>query len=210
MLEGKPLRAALEEITAAAYHGILFRCVSLRSLLGLVTDPAGHVVITRPNPHFLFDRGPVRDGGRFTPIGGEPSLYMAETENTARLEKRQGAAFRTVRQEGHGIEVAYALEATLTNVLDLTSLDVADRLETSRDEIIEAWRFRPDDRTPPTHILGAAVVKSKRFSAIRYPSATNPRGRCIVAFSALVRDGETIALVDEDGIFRQIMRLASS
>jgi hypothetical protein len=121
MLEGKPLRAALEEITAAAYHGILFRCVSLRSLLGLVTDPAGHVVITRPNPHFLFDRGPVRDGGRFTPIGGEPSLYMAETENTARLEKRQGAAFRTVRQEGHGIEVAYALEATLKNVLDLTA-----------------------------------------------------------------------------------------
>jgi hypothetical protein len=135
---------------------------------------------------------------------------MAETENTARLEKRQGAAFRTIRQEGHGIEVAYALEATLKNVLDLTSLDVAERLETSRDEIIEAWRFRPDDRTPPTHILGAAVVKSKRFSAIRYPSATNPRGRCIVALSALVRDGETIALVDEDGIFRQIMRLASS
>ena len=100
MLRGKALRAPLEEIIPAAFHGILFRCASLKSLLGLVIDSDGHVVITRPNPNFLFDLGPVRDGGRLTPIGGAPSLYTGETENTARIEKRHGAAFRTVRQEG--------------------------------------------------------------------------------------------------------------
>jgi RES domain-containing protein len=208
MLEGKALTAALEEIDPAAFHGIVFRCVSLRALLGLKND-AGRLVITRPNSDFLYAGGPVKLGGRFTPKGGAPSLYTGETENTARLEKRQ-AAFGTVRKKQHGIEVAYALGATLRAVPDLTNSAVVDRLETSRNEIIEPWRYRPDGTTPPTHVLGVAVVGSKRFSAIRYPSAANPRGRCIVVFSELIQSGETIALIDQDSIFNQIMRLAAS
>jgi len=90
MLEGKALAAALEEIGPSAFHGIIFRCVSLSSLLGL-KNKAGHLVITRPNPDFLYAGGPVRGGGRFTPKGGAESLYTGETEHTARLEKRQAA-----------------------------------------------------------------------------------------------------------------------
>ena len=41
MLEGKALAAALEEIGPSAFHGIIFRCVSLSSLLGLKNE-AGH------------------------------------------------------------------------------------------------------------------------------------------------------------------------
>jgi hypothetical protein len=82
-------------------------------------------------------------------------------------------------KRGHGIEVTYALEATLTNVLDLTRLDVVERLETSKNEITEPWRFRPDGTIAPTHILGAAGVKSKRFSAIRYPRRGQSEGVAI-------------------------------
>jgi hypothetical protein len=92
MLEGKALAAALEEIGPSAFHGIIFRCVSLSSLLGLKNE-AGHLVITRPNPDFLYAGGPVRDGGRFTPKGGAESLYTGETEHP-----RQG--WRNARQRG--------------------------------------------------------------------------------------------------------------
>jgi RES domain-containing protein len=160
MLEGESLHAALEEIQPQAIQATLFRCVSLRALLGLIKDATGKLLITRPNPDFLYAGGPVAGGGRFTPKGGVRSLYMGETAHTARLEKRQAAGFATIRRKQEPIEVTYGLEARLLAVLDLTDPCVADRLETSRDEIIAAWRFRADGRTPPTHILGAEVIRS--------------------------------------------------
>ena len=205
MLEGTALTVALEAIGPAAFNGPVFRCVSLRALLGLKNDPSGNPVITR-DPDFLYAGGPIKGGGRFTPKGGTPSLYKGETEHTAKVEKRQGAAFHTVRRKA-GIEVTYSLEATLSAVLDLTDRDVVGKLETSRSEIIEPWRFRTDGKVPPTHVLGSAVAASKRFSAIRYPSVANPRGRCIVIFIELLNPGEAVALVDEDSIFHQIMSI---
>jgi hypothetical protein len=53
MLEGARLQAALTEIPPQAFEVTLFRCVSLRALLGLVKDPTGKLLITRPNPDFL-------------------------------------------------------------------------------------------------------------------------------------------------------------
>jgi hypothetical protein len=63
MLEGARLQAALKEISLQAFEGTLFRCVSLRALLGLVKDATGKLVITRPNPDFLYAGGPVIGGG---------------------------------------------------------------------------------------------------------------------------------------------------
>jgi hypothetical protein len=146
MLEGKALTAALEEIDPSAFHGIIFRCVSLASLLGL-KNKAGHLVITRPNPDFLYAGGPVRGGGRFTPKGGAQSLYNGETEHTARLEKRQAAGFHAFSPKSPGIEVAYSLNATLSGVLDLTDSAVVEKLDTSRGELVGPWRYRPDGKT---------------------------------------------------------------
>jgi hypothetical protein len=75
MLEGESLQAALEQIQPQAFQGTLFRCVSLRALLGLVRDTTGKVLITRPNPDFLYAGGPVAGGGRFTPKGSPFALY---------------------------------------------------------------------------------------------------------------------------------------
>jgi RES domain-containing protein len=210
MLEGGSLRAALAEIVPQAFQATLFRCVSLRALLGLVKDPAGKLLITRPNPDFLYASGPVIGGGRFTPKGGARSLYMGETAHTAKLEKRQAAGFGTVRRKEQLIEVNYALDARLSAVLDLTERHVAERLEISNIEIVAAWRFRADGKTPPTHILGTEVIRSKRFSSIRYPSAANPRGKCIVVFRDLIRTGESVAVLDEDSIINQIMTVAAA
>jgi RES domain-containing protein len=210
MLEEGSLQAALKEIVPQAFQATLFRCVSLRALLGLVKDPTGKLLITRPNPDFLYAGGPVIGGGRFTPKGGARSLYMGETAHTAKLEKRQAAGFGTVRRKEQPIEVNYALDARLSAVLDLTEPGVADRLETSRSEIVAAWRFRPDGKTPPTHVLGTEVVRSKRFSSIRYPSAAYPRGKCMVVFPDRMHTGESVAVLDEDSIINQIMAVAAS
>ena len=45
MLEGGSLQAALDEIVPQAFQSTLFRCVSLRALLGLVKDPTGKLLI---------------------------------------------------------------------------------------------------------------------------------------------------------------------
>ena len=210
MLEGGSLQAALEEIEPQAFQGTLFRCVSLRALLGLIKDSAGKILITRPNPDFLYANGPIIGGGRFTPKGGAPSLYMGESAHTAKLEKRRAAGFSTVKRKEQPIEVNYALEAKLSAVLDLTDPDVTDKLEISKNEIVSAWRFRADSKTPPTHILGTEVVRSKRFSAIRYPSAANPRGKCIVVFLDRLRTGESVSVLDEDSIINQIVTVAAA
>jgi RES domain-containing protein len=210
MLEGGSLQAALEEILPQAFQATLFRCVSLRALLGIVKDPTGKLLITRPNPDFLYAGGPVIGGGRFTSKGGARSLYMGETAHTAKLEKRHAAGFGTVRRKEQPIEVNYAFDARLSAVLDLTEPHVADRLETSRIEIVAAWRFRADGKTPPTHIFGTEVIGSKRFSSIRYPSAANPRGKCIVVFPDQMRTGESVAVLDEDSIINQIMTVAAA
>src|SRR6266478_6023890 len=114
MLEGGSLQAALEEIVPQAFQATLFRCVSLRALLGLIKDSAGNILITRPYPNFLYANGPVIGGGRFTPKGGTRSLYMGESAHTAKLEKRQAAGFGTVKRKEQPIEVNYALDAKLS------------------------------------------------------------------------------------------------
>lgn len=135
---------------------------------------------------------------------------MAETAHTARLEKRQAAGFASIRGKAQPIEVTYALDARLSAMLDLTDPRVTDRLRTSRTEIVAAWRFRADGKTPPTHILGTAVNRSRRFSSIRYPSAANPRGKCIVVFPNRMHAGETVAVLDADSIINQILTAAAA
>ena len=210
MLGGARLQAALKEIPPQAFEVTLFRCVSLRALLGLVKDPTGKLLIRRPNPDFLYAGGPVIGGGRFTPKGGARSLYMGETARTAKLEKRQAAGFGTVRRNGEPIEVNYALHVELSAMLDLTDPANTNKLETMRSEIVAPWRFRADGKTPPTHILGAEVVRSKRFSSIRYPSAANPRGKCVVVFPDQMQLAERISVLDEDFVIYQIMTAASA
>jgi RES domain-containing protein len=95
-------------------------------------------------------------------------------------------------------------------MLDLTDPVVSNKLETTRSEIVAPWRFRADGKTPPTHILGVEVVRSKRFSSIRYPSAANPRGKCVVVFPEQMQLAERISVLDEDFIINQIMTAASA
>jgi RES domain-containing protein len=133
---------------------------------------------------------------------------MAETAQTAKLEKRQAGGFGTVRRKEEPIEVNYALGVKLSAVLDLTDPRVIRTLETSKSEIVGPWRFRADDTTPPTHILGGEVVRSKRFSSLRYASAANPRGRCVVVFPDQMQSAERILVLDEDSIVNQMITAA--
>ena len=133
---------------------------------------------------------------------------MAETAHTAKLEKRQAAGFGTVRRNREPIEVNYALDVALSAMLDLTDPVVTNKLETTRSEIVAPWRFRADGTTPPTLTLGMEVFRSKRFSSIRYPSASYPRSKCIVVFPDQMQLAERISVFDEDSIITQILTAA--
>jgi RES domain-containing protein len=100
------------------------------------------------------------------------------------------------------------VDVELSAMLDLTDPEVTSKLTTTRIEIVAPWRFRADGKMPPTHILGIEVVRSKRFSSIRYPSAANPRGKCVVVFPDQMQLTERISVLDEDSIINQMITAA--
>lgn len=65
----------------------------------------------------------------------------------------------------------------------LRGITLTSFLGTNLPEIAEPWRYRKDRRTPPTHRLGAAAVRSRRIRAIKYCS-TKGTGNCFVIFTA--------------------------
>jgi hypothetical protein len=94
MLEGESLQAAFKEISPQAFKGTLFRCVSLRALLGLVKDATGKLLITRQNPDFLYAGGRVIGGGRLTPKGGLARCISLKLriQQSLKNDRRTGSA----------------------------------------------------------------------------------------------------------------------
>jgi hypothetical protein len=58
--------------------------------------------------------------------------------------------------------------------------------------------------------IQATLFRSRRFSSIRYPSAANLKGKCIVVFPDRMHPGESVAVLDEDSIINQILTVAAA
>ncbi|HEY3266187.1 MAG TPA: RES family NAD+ phosphorylase [Armatimonadota bacterium] len=169
---------------------------------------AVHLFIVEQNPGFdpLYSLGPVLRGGRFTPKGGMPTLYLAEETGTALAEANQVAALLDASGSSGGPispTVVYSFEADLPCVLDLTNGSTRASLSIQDGELERPWEnLQARGQTVATQELGRWAFEVGRFIAIRFASAVQPEGHCMAIFTERVAAPAYIRVYDQHGSFR--------
>ncbi len=200
MLGPDELRSFLDEVSTTGFSGRLYRVVTTSSLLGMTLHATGRPRATRLQPDLLFAGGPRRGGGRFTPIGGPDSLYLASRERTAHAEWSAGLKSLF---PGFALppKTVFMSRAKLTRVLDLTRAETQRLLNTNLTELAQPWKAVTD---PPTQRLGKAAFDSGRVSAIRYRSVRDAQGTCVMVFPKRLLETESVSVLDPQQFFSQL------
>jgi RES domain-containing protein len=210
MLDPALLPAALAALPRLLVRGTLWRTVSNDLLQG---PPPGAPAGSRPQP--LWPGGAALRGGRYTPVGGCNTLYLAPDAATA-LAEVQVVLFPDAGapQPGaiHNPLLVFACDVHLPHVLDLCDDAVQAMLETSEAELTAPW-LRAQERQrnagaplPPTQALGDAACRSDAVLAFRYPSYRRAGAENLVVFTDhLAALGGRIALHDRTGTLMQAL-----
>ena len=200
MLAESPLRSALDKVTPIKLAGKFWRVVATSSLLGLVRGENGLPEVTRIHPNLLFAGGPRRVGGRYTPMEGPDTLYLASSERAANAEWKAGlqALFPGVELPP---KTVFATEVNLTRVLDLSTDEIQRALRTDSAELAQAWKAH---NRPATQRLGLACFESGRFSALRYRSTKAAPSYCLAVFPNRIIPAEYVSVLDPQKFFSQI------
>jgi RES domain-containing protein len=146
----------------------------------------------------LYDEGPRRYGQRYTPVGGPRCLYGAEGADLAEAEL-SGKGLSSLRPTRGATRIQLHLEVSCQSILDLGEERVRRALKTSLEELRKPWRgvLERSGSVPPTWELGQAAFKSRRFEAIRYPSAQLDRRYCLVVFTERLARGSSVRAVGQ-------------
>jgi hypothetical protein len=200
MLAESALGSALEKVTPIKLAGKFWRVVATSSFLGLVRGENGLPEVTRIHPNLLFAGGPRRVGGRYTPMDGPETLYLASSERAANAEWKAGlqALFSDVMLPP---KTVFATEVNLTRVLDLSSDEIQRTLRTNSAELAQPWKAR---NRPVTQTLGLACFESGRFSALRYRSTKAAPSYCLAVFPDRLNPAEYVSVLDPQEFFSQI------
>jgi RES domain-containing protein len=200
MLAESALGSALDKVTPIKLAGKFWRVVATSSLLGLVRGENGLPEVTRIYPNLLFAGGPRRVGGRYTPMEGPDTLYLASSERAANAEWKAGlqALFSDVELPP---KTVFATEVNLTRVLDLSTDEIQRTLRTNSAELAQPWKAR---NRPVTQTLGLACFESGRFSALRYRSTKAAPSYCLAVFPNRMDPAEYVSVLDPQEFFSQI------
>jgi RES domain-containing protein len=152
--------------------------------------------------------GAFERGGRFNAPRMFPILYSADSQLTALLEVE--ALFVDAEDRLRGAprnpDLILTLDCTLLRVLDLTVANLYADLGTSYEELVSNTpsRFLSNARNQetPTQQLGQACFRSGRISALKVPSAVNPKGYCLDILIESLVVGERVALLDHNGLLQ--------
>lgn len=199
MLTGGALRSALEKILPIQLAGRFWRVVTTSSLLGLVRDAHGQPSVTRIHPDLLFAGGAGRIGGRYTPIEGPDTLYLASSERAANAEWKAGflALFPGADLPP---KTVFSAQVYLNQILDLSTNETQGILGTSSAELGQPWKAR---KGVATQELGLACFESGRFSALRYRSTKGAPSYCLAVFPKRLGPGEYVSVLDPQEFFSQ-------
>ena len=143
---------------------------------------------------------PRRVGGRYTPIEGPDTLYLASSERAANAEWKAGlqALFSDVMLPP---KTVFATDVNLTRVLDLSTDEIQRTLRTNSAELAQPWKTR---NRPVTQTLGLACFESGRFSALRYRSTKAAPSYCLAVFPSRMNPPEYVSVLDPQEFFSQI------
>lgn len=152
--------------------------------------------------------GAFERGGRFNAPHMFPILYSADSQLTALLEVEALFVDGEDRLRGapRNPDLILTLDCTLLRVLDLTVANLYADLGTSYEELVSNTpsRFLSNARNQetPTQQLGQACFRSGRISALKVPSAVNPKGYCLDILIESLVVGERVALLDQNGLLQ--------
>ena len=187
MLIGRALDRALKKVPLVPLQTPLCRAVDAATLYGFHAN-------TPYEPRPLYDLGPASRGGRFTPKGGAPALYLAD-DLAISLHDYLGIDAHARLRPGTPAIVLFTVQVRLSAVLDLTEPAVRAALQTTLAELRAPWRFRRARSRPPTHTLGAAVHRAGHIQAICFPS-TKGKGTCVCVLTESVTAPDFVRIHD--------------
>jgi RES domain-containing protein len=169
------------------------------------SEPSYRVIADRWRDTPLSAIGAFERGGRYNAPHTFSVLYTADSQMTALLETE--ALFTTADGQLRGAprdpDLILTLECSLLRVLDLTVPDLYPELGTSYGELVSAVPSRfilnARKKLTPTQQLGSACFRSGRISALKVPSAQNPKGYCLDVLIESLVVGERVAILDKRG-----------
>jgi len=142
------------------------------------------------SPDFLFTSG---KPNRFN-LKGVECVYFSEDEDTARAEC---VRLWSGTSGEHQPRVTYFARVRLRRVLDLAQAETLSALGLTAKDLHQGWRLA---RSPTlTQMLGTAISRQARVSAIRYPSdaahETGATGANVVVYRNSVRKPDRIDIL---------------
>jgi len=179
MLKQPALAQAIASLRprAVGFSGIGFRSIHLRHFSNFATV----------QPLYAASGGLA--GSRYVLPGGPASLYMAFDADTAHREGNQifyqtsAAAGGPALRKSGGLRPAPVVILGIfikgSNLLDLTDSSVQQTLKLKQATLLGAWL---GVTSAPTQVLGDAIFQDGHFAGIIYPSAQNPRHKCLCVF----------------------------
>lgn len=198
MLPYADLVAAVASAPRMTLHGPWSRIVEHSLLQGPPPGSTG----ARPEP--LWPGGAALYGGRFTPLGSFPTLYLACDPVTALAEAGSifsHPALMTIRIDKNPM-VMLSVDGVLTDVVDLTDSVIQASLGTNGSELTGSWILASP---APTQELGRAAYDSGVVTAFLYLSSKSPAGTCLVVFTdrLALNPANHLQVIDKSSLLAQ-------
>ncbi len=189
------LQAVLAKLITPPIEGVFYRSL-----------PAGALCKFDP-PQPLWSLGPSMSGQRFTPIGGPPALYVAESLQTTLYEGNALAAalFAHVStRPAIPATITISVKAKLLHVLDLTDLSVVKALGLTKKDLFCRWKeLMLRGLEVPTHTLADVAYRIPGLQGIRFPSNQDAAGVNLVIWSRKLKSPCYIEVDDPSGMLWQ-------
>lgn len=189
------LREVLTKLSTPPIKGVFYRSV-----------PAGALYKFDP-PQPLWSLGPGKAGQRFTPIGGPPALYVAESPQTTLFEGNALAAslFAHVStRPAIPATVTISVRLDLRHVLDITDVSVRKALALTKDELFCPWKeLMLKGLEVPTHTLADVAYGVTGLQGIRFPSNQDTAGVNLVIWPRKIKSPCYVEVEDPSGTLWQ-------
>ena len=139
--------------------------------------------------HFTDGKGATKLGGRFTPRGGQPTVYLSRQIVTASSEVESWLTYYKLPPDSFQPRVLAAVAVSVSLVLDLCRVDTLDRLGITAEHLAQEWRpANDDDRVAPVQSFGAMVCAAG-YEGVQVPSMRHRAGINLPLFPGNFRDG---------------------
>ena len=138
---------------------------------------------------FTDGEGARRNGGRFTPIGAQRTLYLSLDRATATAELDSWYAYYNVPDTAFQPRVLAAVAVSVGLLLDLSAPETLAELGLSVAHLAEEWRPLSDTGgVAPVQAFGRLVYETG-FEGLRFSSTRREHGVNLALFPDNYREG---------------------